>query len=232
MSSRTDHRRKDRSWERDDRERDRGGYSRSSRGGGADRYRDERPKRSSRSRSPGRRGYREGDRDRRGGGDRRDRERDRDYKSHRDDDRRDRDRDRDRRERDDDRYYKDRDDKRDSHRRDDRDTPARDERRQKDNEGSDRPATSSSKAGKSLAENSSSARLNLDPGAPDHAEDGEAMDDTNDDDAAMMAMMGMAGFGSTKGKHVTGNQEGAVNIKKAFGQDQVKKSTEYLNRRR
>lgn len=32
----------------------------------------------------------------------------------------------------------------------------------------------------------------------DGAEEGEAMDATNDDDAAMMAMMGMTGFGTTK----------------------------------
>ena len=32
----------------------------------------------------------------------------------------------------------------------------------------------------------------------DVAEEGEEMDATNDDDAAMMAMMGMGGFGSTK----------------------------------
>lgn len=44
-----------------------------------------------------------------------------------------------------------------------------------------------------------STRLNLDPDAPDHPEEeGEAMDEVNDDDAAMMAMMGVAGFGSTK----------------------------------
>ena len=29
-------------------------------------------------------------------------------------------------------------------------------------------------------------------------EEGETMDATNDDDAAMMAMMGLSGFGSTK----------------------------------
>ena len=35
-----------------------------------------------------------------------------------------------------------------------------------------------------------------------------------DDSAAMMQMMGLSGFGSTAGKHVTGNSEvGAVNIK-------------------
>lgn len=46
---------------------------------------------------------------------------------------------------------------------------------------------------------SSQSRLNLDPDAPDLPnEDGEAMDDTNDDDAAMMALMGLSGFGSTK----------------------------------
>jgi len=41
------------------------------------------------------------------------------------------------------------------------------------------------------------------------------MDDiVDDDDEAMMAMMGVSGFGSTKGKHVAGNQEGGVDIKK------------------
>ena len=32
----------------------------------------------------------------------------------------------------------------------------------------------------------------------DEAEEGEAMDAIGDEDAAMMAMMGMAGFGTTK----------------------------------
>lgn len=41
------------------------------------------------------------------------------------------------------------------------------------------------------------SRPNLDPDAPDE-EEGEAMDAENEDDAAMMAMMGMSGFGSTK----------------------------------
>lgn len=35
-------------------------------------------------------------------------------------------------------------------------------------------------------------------------EEGEAMEDTNEDDAAMMAMMGMTGFGTTKVKRITG----------------------------
>lgn len=33
---------------------------------------------------------------------------------------------------------------------------------------------------------------------PEGAEEGETMDATNDDDAAMMAMMGLTGFGTTK----------------------------------
>ena len=68
------------------------------------------------------------------------------------------------------------------------------------------------------------------------------MDATNDDDAAMMAMMGMSGFGSTKvsltlpqcflsgsvtllqGKQVEGNQEGSVDIKK------MRTWRQYMNR--
>ena len=71
------------------------------------------------------------------------------------------------------------------------------------------------------------------------------MDATNDDDAAMMAMMGLTGFGTTKvshiaaalrlhpqrfkrnifqGKHVEGNQEGAVDIKK------MRTWRQYMNR--
>ena len=82
----------------------------------------------------------------------------------------------------------------------------------------------------------SGSRPRQDSEAPaDGVEEGEAMDATNDDDAAMMAMMGLTGFGTTKvshiaaalclypqrlkretfqGKHVEGNQEGAVNVKK------------------
>jgi hypothetical protein len=74
-----------------------------------------------------------------------------------------------------------------------------------------------------------SKRLNLDPDAPDDPnEEGEEME--MDDEGGMMAMMGMSGFGTTKvsalfqprfqpnprcqGKHIDGNQEGAVNVKK------------------
>lgn len=77
----------------------------------------------------------------------------------------------------------------------------------------------------------------------DEGEEGEAMDATNDDDAAMMAMMGLpaSGFGSTKvnailllwillphgfvqGRHVIGNQEGAVDVKK------MRTWRQYMNR--
>jgi len=51
------------------------------------------------------------------------------------------------------------------------------------------------------------------------------MDATNDDDSVMMAMMGLSGFGTTKGKHIEGNQEGAVNVKK------VRTWRQYMNRR-
>ncbi|KIL68602.1 hypothetical protein M378DRAFT_893492 [Amanita muscaria Koide BX008] len=56
-------------------------------------------------------------------------------------------------------------------------------------------------------------------------EEGEEMDAVNDDDAGMMAAMGMGGFGSTKGKHVAGNQEGGVDIKK------IRTWRQYMNRR-
>ncbi|KAI0721035.1 hypothetical protein C8T65DRAFT_253946 [Cerioporus squamosus] len=57
------------------------------------------------------------------------------------------------------------------------------------------------------------------------AEEGETMDATNDDDAAMMALMGLTGFGTTKGKHVEGNQEGSVDVKKQ------RTWRQYMNRR-
>jgi len=41
----------------------------------------------------------------------------------------------------------------------------------------------------------------------------------------MMAMMGVTGFGSTKGKHVEGNQEGAAQVKK------MRTWRQYMNRR-
>jgi len=67
-----------------------------------------------------------------------------------------------------------------------------------------------------------SKRLNLDPDAPDEPnEEGEEMDD----DAGMMAMMGMSGFGTTKGKHIDGNQEGGLSVKKQ------RTWRQYMNRR-
>ncbi|KAJ6547424.1 hypothetical protein B0H19DRAFT_1379694 [Mycena capillaripes] len=71
-------------------------------------------------------------------------------------------------------------------------------------------------------ESAPSKRLNLDPDAPDDPnEEGEEMDD----EAGMMAMMGMSGFGSTKGKHIDGNQEGAASVKKQ------RTWRQYMNRR-
>ncbi|KAG1768367.1 hypothetical protein EDD22DRAFT_977901 [Suillus occidentalis] len=57
------------------------------------------------------------------------------------------------------------------------------------------------------------------------SEEGEAMDATNADEEDMMAAMGLAGFGTTKGKHVEGNQEGFVDIKK------IRTWRQYMNRR-
>jgi len=88
------------------------------------------------------------------------------------------------------------------------------------------------------------SQLNLASDALDDViEEGEAMDTTNEDDTAMMAMMGMSGFGTTKvwspfllfcmnspfytalqGTHVEGNQEGAVNVKK------IRTWRQYMNR--
>jgi len=51
------------------------------------------------------------------------------------------------------------------------------------------------------------------------------METLNDDDEAMLAMMGMTGFGSTKGQHVQGNQEGSANVKK------TRTWRQYMNRR-
>nr|GAT44023.1 predicted protein [Mycena chlorophos] len=62
------------------------------------------------------------------------------------------------------------------------------------------------------------ARVNLDPDA--QPEEGAEMDEDT-----MMAMMGMSGFGSTKGKQIEGNQEGAASIKKQ------RTWRQYMNRR-
>ena len=135
MSSRTENKRRERSWERDDRDRDR--YSRGGRSGGP--YRSEGRRRSSRSRSPQRGPDRDMERDRHGGAglspnlsyicllinliDKRDR----DYRRDRPDDRRGGDRERDRRG--DDRRRDRGDDRREPPRRDDRDGPAREDRK-------------------------------------------------------------------------------------------------------
>ncbi|KAH9483982.1 U4/U6.U5 small nuclear ribonucleoprotein 27 kDa protein [Psilocybe cubensis] len=225
MSSRTEPRRRDRSWEREDRG-DRHSYGSSSRGGrsrGSHSYRDrdEPRRRSSRSRSPRRDRVSE----RRGGHERRDR----DYRRDKDDDRRDRDRSRDRdkeRERRVDDRRRDRDeDKREVSRRDSRDGSVS---RAEPNDRIPPPRTQPGPS--ETTKSSQPSKPNLDPDVPDHAEEeGEAVDNANDDEAAMMAMMGVTGFGSTKsnvqGKHVAGNQEGAVNIKKE------RTWRQYMNRR-
>lgn len=51
------------------------------------------------------------------------------------------------------------------------------------------------------------------------------MDTTNADEECMMTAMGLKGFGTTKGKHVEGNQEGFVDIKK------IRTWRQYMNRR-
>lgn len=56
-------------------------------------------------------------------------------------------------------------------------------------------------------------------------EEGESMDAVGQDDEDMAAMMGITGFGTTKGKHVEGNQEGGTKIKK------VRTWRQYMNRR-
>jgi len=53
----------------------------------------------------------------------------------------------------------------------------------------------------------------------------EEGEDVEDADAAMMASMGFAGFGTTKQKLVDGNQEGAVDIK------QQRTWRQYMNRK-
>lgn len=63
----------------------------------------------------------------------------------------------------------------------------------------------------SATTSNTNSRLNLDPDAPDDVgEEGEEMDATNDDDAAMMAMMGLSGFGTTKVRKVLPNHRGSV----------------------
>ncbi|KIY50998.1 hypothetical protein FISHEDRAFT_64547 [Fistulina hepatica ATCC 64428] len=197
MSSRGDYRRRDRSWERNNRERgDR--YSRGAR--------DRAPPRDDsrrRSRSP-RRSDR--DHDRKDG--RRDYPRDRD-----------RDRDRDRRERDD--RYNDRD--RRERDRDSRDTPRADGERSRGH-----PEEGMSYPPEEPHRTDVNHRPSVDDSKPSSSKasaDGDIMDVEQEEDTAMMAMMGMSGFGSTKGKHVLGNQEGDVEIKK------VRTWRQYMNRR-
>jgi U4/U6.U5 tri-snRNP-associated protein 3 len=199
MSSRNDHRRRDRSWERSDRDRDRDRHRDRDRGGDRDRGRGDRfrdSRRRSRSRSP-----RRGDNDRRSGahsffyiyfrsksspGTERGR-RDPRYDDRRDSDRRDRD-----------------DRRRDDRHRDDprgRDVPPNPEVKP-----SPGPREESGTHGMSTpSQTLTSHKVPLVPeprvqseGLEDDQEEGESMDVVNPDDEAMMAMMGINGFGTTK----------------------------------
>ncbi|KIP09594.1 hypothetical protein PHLGIDRAFT_126181 [Phlebiopsis gigantea 11061_1 CR5-6] len=159
----------------------------------------------------------------------RDDRRDRDRDSHRDDRRRD---DRDRR----DPPRDTRKDPRD-HDRDRRDPLRKDER--DGDRTSDRLHESTSRAHEKRLEPEVDIRQSYPPpGASEEptsrqdseapvedGEEGETMEATNDDDAAMMAMMGLTGFGTTKGKHVEGNQGGSTDVKK------MRTWRQYMNRR-
>ncbi|KAI0093869.1 hypothetical protein BDY19DRAFT_281043 [Irpex rosettiformis] len=242
MSSRYDNRRRD--YDRGDYERDR---DRGQRYNDRPPHRDRRDGRS-RSRSPRRGGG--ADRDKRPIGmlfttkvsfrlltvmiDRRDYGRDRNY---RDDRRRDdRDRDRDRKE-----IYRD-DERREPREseRDRREPLRRDPGRERDGghragdrgtdsahrlDGRSEPlrGETSDKYTPTGSEEAKSRQLSEMP--TEDGEEGEAMDATNEDDAAMMAMMGLTGFGTTKGKRVEGNQEGSANVKK------IRTWRQYMNRR-
>ncbi|KAL9714790.1 hypothetical protein Ac2012v2_001450 [Leucoagaricus gongylophorus] len=205
MSSRGDYRRDERERGRGDRSRDR--YSRS---GG---YRDEPRRRTSRSRSP-RHG---GDRDRDRRGDRRDYRRD-------DDRHRERDRDRER--------ERERAKKDGGRKRDEREYP-RGERKVQGPRTSDHPSEPKDHSAPATSQlppqigksQSGGSKLEHKKPLDDEQEEGEEMDVINEDEDAMMAMMGMSGFGSTKGQHVTGNQEGGVNVKK------TRTWRQYMNRR-
>ncbi|KAH9946066.1 uncharacterized protein BXZ73DRAFT_86266 [Epithele typhae] len=197
MSSRYDYRRRE--LERDERDKGGGRHPPPHRGG-----------RRSRSRSPPRRG---------------DRDREPDRKDYYGRDRGDR-----------------RDDRRDDRRRDDRDGRRgdRERDRERDRDGRREPPpppaliwmdkavslTCTPVPGTPGPESSlTGARQDSEKPTADGEEEGEEMEATNGDDEAMMAMMGMSGFGSTKGKHVEGNQEGGVDIKK------IRTWRQYMNRR-
>ncbi|KAI6028619.1 hypothetical protein F5J12DRAFT_903569 [Pisolithus orientalis] len=187
MSSRTDHRRRERSWEREDRDRDkyrdRDRYSRSSK---PSTYRDGGRRRDSRSRSP-RRDRPDYDREK---------DKDRDHKYSRRDDRRDHDR--------------------GDHREDERRSSRRDGRR--DYEVPDRVST------KNLEGRSKDVAQRTAPQLQDGHADRELVAERIQS-PPMMAAMGLSSFGSTKGKHVEGNQEGSVNVKK------IRTWRQYMNRR-
>ncbi|KAH7889461.1 hypothetical protein F5I97DRAFT_1923997 [Phlebopus sp. FC_14] len=216
MSSRIDHRRRERSWEREDRDRERDRYSRASRSGT---HRESVRRRDSRSPSPRRDRY---DHDR-------NRDKERDYKGSRRDDRRDYDLD-------DRRRHAKRDERRSERRMDRRDRDAQERGILRDQDTRGKDSTASRHREEPSDGEHAPGRMHSPPTQPATAasslkldkdavsEEGEEMDATNDDADAMMAMMGLTGFSSTKGKHVEGNQEGTVNVKK------VRTWRQYMNR--
>ncbi|KAM6500864.1 hypothetical protein JOM56_003878 [Amanita muscaria] len=208
MSSRPDYRKRERSRERDDKERDADRAKERDRHHRSGRGREDGRRRSSRSRSPPR-------------SNRRDYER-RDYRRERDDDRRERaerehkkrdDRDHDR-ERE---YKRDRGERKTTVRREDEKAPPRQDEPPV-------PKNSLAKFFESVEPPVTSDKQGNEAKDETIVEEGEEMDAVNDDDAGMMAAMGMGGFGSTKGKHVAGNQEGGVDIKK------IRTWRQYMNR--
>ncbi|GBE81923.1 hypothetical protein BKA93DRAFT_514389 [Sparassis latifolia] len=232
MSSRHDYRRRDRSWERDDRDR----YRERARDRDRGRYRDAPVPRRSRSRSPPRRGDRPKDRDVRDrdrrGPDRRDHGRnDRSERDRRDAKGRD---DRDQRDvkdvREARREYipKARETEREAARNRDKDArlPHEQDGPSEEKLAVGEPDARDSRSAPPGSEESPNSHSREDSTVPpEEGEEDEVMDATNDDDVAMMAMLGMSGFGSTKGKHVEGNQEGSVQIKK------MRTWRQYMNRR-
>ncbi|KLO13506.1 DUF1777-domain-containing protein [Schizopora paradoxa] len=137
-----------------------------------------------------------------------------------------------------------RDRERDGFRDKDRRDKPRDERDRRPDLGDDRSRRDSDRDGRTSKVNSVepagapgpsksqgaplTRRVDLDPDSaePEEGEEeGEEMDVVDEEAAAMQAMMGFGGFGTTKNQHVTGNPEGGVNIKK------MRTWRQYMNRR-
>jgi len=68
-------------------------------------------------------------------------------------------------------------------------------------------------------------QLDSDDQGFEEGEEQESMQEIDPETEAMNAMMGFGGFGTTKGKEISGNQEGAVFVKKQ------RTWRQYMNRR-